>query len=1255
MKKFTFHIIFFTILFFSSIDVLSAKEIGTKNRSDVIPGIVVAKIKPGTTIQTIAQATQSSAIAKISQVFPHHSITSGLSRIYYIYIDSHLNPFEVAVELSTNKIFEYVEPRYMSYITETIPNDTLIGGLFYLSRINMFKAWDIEQGSSKIIIAIVDNGTDYNHPDLVENIWTNPAELQGKPGIDDDGNGYIDDFHGWDFGNNDNDPIFGTDAGNITSHGTHTAGIASAVTNNITGVAGVGWNCEIMPVKASEDDVTRFVPFGYEGIVYAADNGALVINNSWGRSGAFSQYEQDIINYAVTKGCIIVGAAGNSNRDEMFYPAGYVHVIAVAAVNEFDQKASYSNFGKFIDISAPGGDGFVKILNTFPVERGSYGEMSGTSMASPVVAGVMGLLRNHFPDANHYELSRRIILTADNIDAANPEFIGLLGYGRVNAFGALTEDIQEEEPPRIVFFKAATNDSIWGDGNFLFERDETIGIDAWYRNFSISPGKNFVVTLSSDDEELIITNNRVSLIEIPADSIFRLPDQLRFRIEPDASPHSIQLVLNYSINNREGGSDTLCSFIGKSSVLLVDDDNGQRNMEDYYTAILDQLSIPYLRWDHFSMGTPRFEILRHFPTVIWFCEWAFPSLEPRDRTAIQQFLNHGGKLFISGQDIGWDLADPASENYSEQAVRFFQDYLHAEYRDDNSRSSEVIGLPGTIGQGMKFYIFQPRIGAHLQFPEWIEPTEPAKSCFRYDNGKGAGVVSTNSSKVLYLGFGFEAVDASSLEDPFRMSRARLELMERIVTEFGPLSHKTLLDIEQANNPVLFQVQLSPLVNDLLDLALFWKTDSMSGFSKVELKANGNHEFESQLDLASYRGMVSYYFQLTTPYYRLNLPVAGANKPYSFHIGRDTIPPRLFHIPAPDIFTQINGRTISVYATDNLAVDSNSVWLHYQIRSEQDSLQMNRVDGQWFAALLPATGILGDSLSYYFSATDLAQLPNRSESKIFSYRIGVEGFEQGLDFWTVDSIGWQIDDQKFHSGNYCVSTFPGQGYENNLNISLQTKFGLHRNELKDRALTFWTSYELEAGKDFGYVEVSENNGKSWQALSTPISGESKSWGRISLGLDQFYRETDDTMLIRFRLQSDSAQTEPLMGWFIDDIMLHKIGTLQVSNTTDNVNSCFSGIWIESNAPNPFNAATRINYQLSLPGEVRLEIYNITGQLVMKKTIGLLTAGQHSVTWNGKDRRGNLCNSGIYFARLFVRTFGAMASKRYSPTVKLIYVR
>ena len=296
--------------------------------------------------------------------------------------------------------------------------------------IDACEAWDITTGSPSVVIADLDTGIDLDHPDLTANIWINPGEIPGNE-KDDDENGYIDDINGWDFSDDDNNPS------DYQGHGTHTAGTIAAVTNNSTGVAGIaGGNgsggCKIM--------ICKIFPYAYddsiaEAFKYAADNGAVISSNSWGYSFSvpLSPIIESSINYFIsTADGTVVFSAGNEDSDDPAwgYPASYPPVIAVAATDHNDRKAYFSNYGAWVDVSAPG----VNILSTI---INGYGAKDGTSMACPHVAGVAALLFSANPGITGIQVRRQIEMSADNIDALNPGYEGLLGAGRVNAYDAL--------------------------------------------------------------------------------------------------------------------------------------------------------------------------------------------------------------------------------------------------------------------------------------------------------------------------------------------------------------------------------------------------------------------------------------------------------------------------------------------------------------------------------------------------------------------------------------------------------------------------------------------------------------------------------------------------------------------------------------------------------------------------------------------------------------------------------------------------
>jgi len=300
--------------------------------------------------------------------------------------------------------------------------------LWGLQKTKALEAWGLFNNvrtdpGKDIVVAVIDTGVDFSHPDINANRWINPEEIAGN-GVDDDGNGYIDDINGWDFVNSDNNPYDGH------GHGTHCSGSIAGVTNNSIGVAGVAPNTRIMAVKGLSDSGSGYISGLSNCIIYAADNGAHVLSNSWGGWGSSSTLTS-AVNYAHSKGCVIIAAAGNSNADAAsFLPANIPNAIAVAATDYNDVKAYFSNYGTIVDISAPG----VSILST---TGSGYASWSGTSMACPHVSGVAALILSHDPTITNTGLRQRLKDTADDISSANPSYQGLLGAGRLNAYAAI--------------------------------------------------------------------------------------------------------------------------------------------------------------------------------------------------------------------------------------------------------------------------------------------------------------------------------------------------------------------------------------------------------------------------------------------------------------------------------------------------------------------------------------------------------------------------------------------------------------------------------------------------------------------------------------------------------------------------------------------------------------------------------------------------------------------------------------------------
>ncbi|MBX3044818.1 MAG: S8 family serine peptidase [Candidatus Kapabacteria bacterium] len=370
----------------------------------------------------------------------------GVSRIYEIRYNGGHDPYEVCKMILNYHEFEYVTPVFRRY-TYFIPNDPRFGTQYHHERINMQAAWDITQGDTNTIIAIIDSGTDIEHEDLIGNIWTNPGEIPGN-GIDDDGNGKIDDVNGWDFIGNitvqqyqqgqfreNNNPL-----AKLNTHGTHTAGCAAASTNNNIGIAAPGFKCRILPIKCSSDSFqSPGILRGYEAILYAAVTGAHVINCSWGGPGR-SPAEQNIINQAIDLGSLIVAASGNTGKNldiSPDYPAAYNGVLSVGSSGATDRASGFASYGNLVRIFAPG----ENIISTLPNNR--YVAQSGTSMASPVAAGVAALIRSIHKDWTPEQVIYQMRGTCDNVlQPTNPN-VRHLYFGRMNAGNALRNNAKE--------------------------------------------------------------------------------------------------------------------------------------------------------------------------------------------------------------------------------------------------------------------------------------------------------------------------------------------------------------------------------------------------------------------------------------------------------------------------------------------------------------------------------------------------------------------------------------------------------------------------------------------------------------------------------------------------------------------------------------------------------------------------------------------------------------------------------------------
>jgi subtilisin family serine protease len=486
----------------TAIDRIASREETGKKTPEYVPGEVIVKLKAKEGLQLLSEMSDSERAAKdantLSRLKSKHNLHNerpvfeslhnklknpntilkaqqvqnqankvNLLPIYVL--KTNRDVLETCSQLNEDPDVEYAQPNYIMELY-MVPDDPYYRSsgswgqgyddLWGIKKIGCENAWDISQGETvegeSIVVAVLDTGVDYTHEDLAENIWVNPGEVPGD-GIDNDGNGYIDDIRGWDFSNRDNDPA--DDIG----HGSHCAGTIAAVGNNGKGVIGVAPAAKIMAVKIFPLASTTVC---VQAIEYAASNGAHVLSNSWGPGGRRPSDPalEEAIDYAYSFGCVVIFAAGNYNDDVSYYsPANYSKTITVAASTQNDEKCYFSNYGPMIDVSAPGGGyaselssrglGICNILSTVSSDS-YYGQkfrmlevtngyfcFSGTSMACPHVAGLAALIMSEHPEFDNDDVKNIIRISAR--DSGISGFDDNFGYGRIQAEHALNM----ENPP----------------------------------------------------------------------------------------------------------------------------------------------------------------------------------------------------------------------------------------------------------------------------------------------------------------------------------------------------------------------------------------------------------------------------------------------------------------------------------------------------------------------------------------------------------------------------------------------------------------------------------------------------------------------------------------------------------------------------------------------------------------------------------------------------------------------------------------
>jgi serine protease len=522
----------FSLILNGNIDVKSPKY---------LPNTVILKVKSqyasycsdnSITHPEIQKILTSLGIESVSKEHPnqttpastHNEMGIKLADLSLIYKFKYTNSEDsklVGSKMMSSGFFEYAEPFYLHQVLFN-PDDPEIASQYHLTNIKAYEAWNTAQGDTDIVIGITDTGIELAHGDISGNIKYNYADPIN--GIDDDLDGFVDNFNGWSTGDNINDPsLTGS-----SKHGHSVSGTAAATTNNALQVAGVGFKSKLLPVKIS--NASGSLTGSYTGIVYAADHGANIINCSWGSLNSWSQYGQDVVTYAaINQNCLVVCAAGNDNDEGIFYPASFDWAMSVAASDISDLKwinsaTKGSNFNEHVDITAPGHD--IYTVTTI-ANGGTIAGRRGTSFSAPVVSGAAAVAWSNNLTYIGMQVGELLKATADSLEfiPGNAAYAGKLGEGRLN----MERSVTESGFPGLYMY----NFSFTGNNQNKLSPGDTVNAAGTILNFLDPSSAGTSVKISTNSAFIQLINDEVTIGAIPSlGSINITPTPLTFEVLP---------------------------------------------------------------------------------------------------------------------------------------------------------------------------------------------------------------------------------------------------------------------------------------------------------------------------------------------------------------------------------------------------------------------------------------------------------------------------------------------------------------------------------------------------------------------------------------------------------------------------------------------------------------------------------------------------------------------------------------------------
>jgi hypothetical protein len=655
------------------------------------------------------------------------------------------------------------------------PNDSSYISQWHLPKIHAPQAWTLAKGDTSVLNCVVDDGGDWLHPDLADNMWVNhPEDINGNgrfdslpapdgdlDGVDQDGNGYTDDVIGFDFVDGEPNPMpVAPD-----NHGSHCWGNVNAVTNNGIGVAGVTWNNRSVNVRCGGGGFVN-IAAAISAIYYGLMENVWAYSMSFGSPSRYEPMATACLD-AWNSGCVLFGSAGNDGQEARRYPACYDGVENVAASGRADTKASWSNYGTWVDITAPG----ENIYSTLTRATGMYGAMDGTSMSCPMAAGVATWVKCWFRSGSNQTIVEMIHDGCDSMP--DPLFTeGKLGAGRVNMANIIMPYFYCDLKLSGFRFNDAA-----GNNNGRPDPGEVASLIVTYTNTANwQNAAGISATLACAQPQVEITKSTATFPDIPAGSSGNCSaDSFVVSVPGGVPPQNLTFLLAVRAAPEAAFPDTSFKVqSGDPRVLIVDDDNGS-DYEKFYTAACDSNGVLYHTYSVLAGGSPSADTLKHYPVVFWFTgnDTASTITDP-DIDALTDFLNTGHNLFLSSQNVAQDLSGNA----------FLADYLHAQMLDDSTGKPYLVGMEGDPITQEDTIVLAGAGGANNgNSLDGIGALAGASGCaFFRDYGSVttyAAIRYSGTYRLVYFSVPFEAVDHS-------VSRylQKWTLVKRILEYFG---------------------------------------------------------------------------------------------------------------------------------------------------------------------------------------------------------------------------------------------------------------------------------------------------------------------------------------------------------------------------------------------------------------------------------------------------------------------------------------